>query len=345
MDINRHRLSVHSLYIKILCNELLQEGIVVEESLKAAQLPLTFMNQGDDLVSIFAFQRLIDFARARTGKQWLGLALGAKIASTHHGPLGYLMASSANFSTALNALVKYIPLRTQLLRLQLCQDGKEVRLLVQEEGDIALIREVFLEAFMVITLGILRLIFARPITGLRLELAYSAPAYADRYAQHFDCPVQFSCKQSAIIFSIEALSTNNIMADAKAYRLADIECQNLLERQIHHQGFITKIERIILDPSHPFPTLDAVAVQLCVSKSTLIRKLAKENTSYTRLIEDIRQTLASYYLIETDLSIEQVAEKLGYEDTSNFSRTFQRWTSTTPSRFRAGYRPTLKKSP
>ncbi|PKN32436.1 MAG: hypothetical protein CVU61_18020, partial [Deltaproteobacteria bacterium HGW-Deltaproteobacteria-19] len=36
----------------------------------------------------------------------------------------------------------------------------------------------------------------------------------------------------------------------------------------------------------------------------------------------------------SDASIERIAERLGYRDTSNFSRTFRRWAGTTPSLWR-----------
>jgi AraC-like DNA-binding protein len=39
----------------------------------------------------------------------------------------------------------------------------------------------------------------------------------------------------------------------------------------------------------------------------------------------VRSELAAWWLTETQLPIERIAEKLGYQDTSNFSRTFRRW--------------------
>ena len=48
----------------------------------------------------------------------------------------------------------------------------------------------------------------------------------------------------------------------------------------------------------------------------------------------MRRELAAWYLLETSLPVERIAEKLGYQDPSNFSRTFQRWFGTTPLRMR-----------
>ena len=61
------------------------------------------------------------------------------------------------------------------------------------------------------------------------------------------------------------------------------------------------------------------------SPRTLIRKLKAEDTRYQQLLDDVRSELAAWWLTETQLPIERIAEKLGYQDTSNFSRTFRRW--------------------
>ena len=71
-----------------------------------------------------------------------------------------------------------------------------------------------------------------------------------------------------------------------------------------------------------------------VTRRTLIRKLKAEGTSFQELLDDVRRELAAWYLLETSLPVERIAEKLGYQDPSNFSRTFQRWFGTTPLRMR-----------
>jgi hypothetical protein len=65
-------------------------------------------------------------------------------------------------------------------------------------------------------------------------------------------------------------------------------------------------------------------------------KLKAHGTSYQMLLDDVRQELAIWYLRQTDLSVEAIAERLGYSDTSNFSRTCKRWFGLTPRQIRQG---------
>ena len=73
-----------------------------------------------------------------------------------------------------------------------------------------------------------------------------------------------------------------------------------------------------------------------MSRRTLIRKLKTEGTSYQDLLDGVRQELAAWYLLETTVAVEQIAERLGCQDPSNFSRTFRRWFGVTPHSMRSG---------
>lgn len=66
----------------------------------------------------------------------------------------------------------------------------------------------------------------------------------------------------------------------------------------------------------------------------LIRRLREEGAHYQLLLDEVRQELACWLLQNTELSVEAVAERLGYRDTSNFSRTFRRWLGMTPNAWR-----------
>ena len=68
--------------------------------------------------------------------------------------------------------------------------------------------------------------------------------------------------------------------------------------------------------------------------AALIRHLREEGVNYQQLLDRVREELACWLLLHTPLSVEAIAERLGYQDTSNFSRTFKRWLGITPRAFR-----------
>jgi AraC-like DNA-binding protein len=87
-----------------------------------------------------------------------------------------------------------------------------------------------------------------------------------------------------------------------------------------------------------YPTAAEAATQLHLSPRSLFRQLAGENASYRGLLDCHRNELARGLLESTDLAVERIAERLGYADPSNFSRTFRRWNGVNPREFRRSCR-------
>lgn len=313
-------------------------GIRCEESLRAAHQPPDFMEQGDGFISIAEFQQMAEFALKRTQRPWLGLEIGQKIIPSHHGPLGQLVASSETCQVAIDVLIKYLPLRSPLLSLSMQEQGVRTTLQIHEKITLDSKREVLLESFMIIIVNVLEFVYGKKLKGLEVAFNYPTPAYYQHYQEAFSCPVHFNCRNCLIYLDSEVLSGKNILADPIAHRMAEIDCEKLYHNLLTNQNLKLEIENLVLKPSAPFPPLEKVAESLNMSKSTFIRKMHKANTSYKEIVENIRRELCHYYLIETDLSIEVIADKLGYKDTSNFSRVFKRWHNSTPKQFRQAYR-------
>lgn len=85
-----------------------------------------------------------------------------------------------------------------------------------------------------------------------------------------------------------------------------------------------------------YPRLPGIAAQCGVSERTLIRHLAREGTSFQQLRDAHQEGRALWLLQHTEHSVEDIAARLGYTDTSNFSRTVKRWFGETPSSLRSG---------
>ncbi len=75
-----------------------------------------------------------------------------------------------------------------------------------------------------------------------------------------------------------------------------------------------------------YPSIAWVARQLKVTERTLRRRLADEGTNYREVLDLVRHDRARQLLRDERLRIEEVAERLGYMDTSSFRHAFRRWT-------------------
>jgi len=70
--------------------------------------------------------------------------------------------------------------------------------------------------------------------------------------------------------------------------------------------------------------------------SSVSVKSVAQRGSYQTIKAQVRRDHAIHYLGHGSMSVEAVAEKVGYTETSTFIRAFKQWTGCTPMQFRKG---------
>ena len=81
-------------------------------------------------------------------------------------------------------------------------------------------------------------------------------------------------------------------------------------------------------------TIDDVAKKLGYSKRSLQRKLQEEDTNFQKQLNHTRELLARTYLANTDMTTEDIAFLLGYQESGAFLRAFTVWTGQTVNEYR-----------
>ena len=82
-------------------------------------------------------------------------------------------------------------------------------------------------------------------------------------------------------------------------------------------------------------TIERCAERLGMSVRTLQTRLASESMRFSELVDHQRERLARALLARRDLTLDEIAERLGYGEQTSFGRAFKRWTGTTPQQFRS----------
>ncbi|WP_223427900.1 helix-turn-helix transcriptional regulator [Tateyamaria pelophila] len=82
------------------------------------------------------------------------------------------------------------------------------------------------------------------------------------------------------------------------------------------------------------PKIEVLAEIMGVSPRSLQRKLKQSGSSYSELIETTRFEMAAEILAASDTPLIDVAMTLGYENQSNFGRSFRRISGISPGKYR-----------
>jgi AraC-like DNA-binding protein len=81
-------------------------------------------------------------------------------------------------------------------------------------------------------------------------------------------------------------------------------------------------------------TIGRCAKRLGLSERTLHAHLSERGVRFSEILEQQRVELAKIYLKQPELSLDEIAFRLGYSEQSSFGRAFKRWTGSTPHNYR-----------
>lgn len=98
-----------------------------------------------------------------------------------------------------------------------------------------------------------------------------------------------------------------------------------------------RVERIKRMVEHHAPTisLEQIAEEMCLSPKYLSRMFREQNVHGFRTYRrGIRMEMAKTLLTESTLTVNQIAQKLGYHNAESFMRLFKRIHQSTPSEYR-----------
>ena len=306
-----------------------------DQVLAAAGLDWPGLLQREAGLTLSTVSRLVEAAVAASGRPWLGLDLGGQAPISAHGPMGYAAVTAPTLGHALMVLGRYAALRNDTLLWQTQAGPQGLRLQATELLPWGAARGVMMDTMAAAMLRIVEAAVGHLPAGLSVDLPGPRPPWAAQY-QRF-APVEWRFDQPALAVEAQThvLALPVLGADAKAHAAACRDCEQALAQHAPPRMGQQVAAHLARVAHGRYPTLVEVAGLLGLSPRTLMRRLAAEATSFQNLLDQARQTHALWMLQHTQWTVDEIAARLGYADTSNFSRTVRRWWGQTPSGLRA----------
>jgi AraC-like DNA-binding protein len=183
---------------------------------------------------------------------------------------------------------------------------------------------------------------ARTLTGHMetypklVRFQHSRPQNLSTHERVFCCPIEFDADHTEIVLdaAILRLPTNGSLRLIKS--LVGRYILYRIDRMPVYDGTLTTTVALAIPSIIGTGRCDIefIATQLDLSAKTLQRKLAQEGTSFSEILEKVRENLARHLLIDSEAAVERIAGMLDYSTTAPFSAAFKRWTGETPLSFR-----------
>lgn len=178
---------------------------------------------------------------------------------------------------------------------------------------------------------------------MEVHLDYPAPEYQALYNEIFPGTVRFNQPNAALIIPRAFYERPFSSANPSIARMCYEESVATMVGFERSAKFVDEVRFHLLQNARiPFPTLDETAAAFQLPGHTLHRRLGRHGRTYRGIKLEVRMVLARQYLLETGLSIQEVAFAVGYEHVPSFVRAFRDWHRVTPGDFRDNHVPTAR---
>jgi len=325
-------------YLRLLGEQLQTKGVSQEDWLVRCQL-LPNQLDGDWQPDFATFKVLVSEALLLSDEPMLGLLFGQRLTIHSHGIIGFNALQGASLRQTLQFVERYMALHTSLLKFTHEQDASKqsehIRLVISYP--LGEIERPVLEAVMMAIKNVFEAII--PASSERVQrvcFPFAEPDYADVVRQMVDYPLAWNQPWAGFIVDSVLLDMPLQLADPVTFHEIEQICQRKLMQMNEKTALGARIylllRELILE-KHQLPSLELTASLFNMTPRTLHRHLENEDTSFKQLLQEVRHALAVETLRSGNLSVQQIAWALGYQDVANFRRAFKQWEGVSPSQF------------
>lgn len=238
---------------------------------------------------------------------------------------------SRNALVCLKRLAQYKPLIGALL-YQVEETETEVSVEILSGNEELELPEILVGIEFVFLVGLIRNATKETITPL--SVTAKQPMKNSAYADFIGKAITVGDK-NRLVFSKEDALVPFISRNESMWEFFEPELKRRLSMMETDDSCAARVRSALMEllPSGEC-TIDDVAKKLGYSKRSLQRKLQEEDTNFQKQLNHTRELLARTYLANTDMTTEDIAFLLGYQESGSFLRAFTVWTGQTVNEYR-----------
>ncbi|MGH8493824.1 MAG: helix-turn-helix domain-containing protein [Moraxellaceae bacterium] len=325
------------IYAHRLVELMQEESIDTESLLREAGINPHLLQRPDSMLSMRQAQALITRYVGLSSRTLPAIRFGQRLDLISHGLLGHVYLWRGEFRDLIEGIVAYLRVRFPLMNIELAH-GKDYfgirlscRVPLQEMETFLL--QTFLASLHTLGSAVIRNIaihcrhdlFADVSTAqhlLKIEINNDHDSNEIRF---YAAAVQLQARHTSAVSSDAA--TQDEGAVAMPAEAASLD-------PFHEHGFVVRLRGKILSQLRNESSAEEIASSMGMSVRTLRRRLSDCGMSFNNIRLDVRMQVAMRYLTTTTISIERIADFVGYSDQATFTRAFKEWKGNTPNQVR-----------
>jgi AraC-like DNA-binding protein len=316
-------------------------GIADRLGLTAAQL-----DDPDTRVPQAAVARLLHEAIELSGERDIGLLAARFVDSQHFGITEYLARTRPTLGAVLADTERFLPLLGDGAGFTVERRGRRAVVRFWLSPELSTHEAAYEFAIAIAVLRARRLTGKADLAPIEISFMHARPESTRRHEKLFLCSLRFGAEATEIVMSERAMQVPLASAEPALGALLERQATQMLEHLPRGDDLASRVEALLGGAiSLRTASAERAARRLGMSVRTLTRRLAEEGTSYRALIDQARAKAAQHELTQTDRTLTEIADRLGFATSQSFHRAFKRWTGTTADAVRKGARSRTRKKP
>lgn len=329
---NRKTISIH--YVNAALHGPKRLNMDIENLVSRAGIDPALLSQPKARVSPEQYTRLAQILWLATQDEHIGFDSTPRRLGTF-ATMCQLVIHAGTLGRALERGQQFYSLFGSDWSMSISHDLHEARLRVNAPLDRD--EEHFIsESLLMIWHGLASWLIGRRIPLERATFGYPKPVHAEEYNALFYAPAMiYDADYTEISFAADYLALPIRQTEDTLAEFLKTAPAKLLVKFKNTNSLTSRIRELL--KTHigtEMPTLNDVAAQLYLSPQTLRRRLAAEGKSYQGVKDELRRDTAIHLLGSPHLTLDEVAEQVGFSETSTFHRAFKKWTGVTPGLYR-----------
>jgi AraC-like DNA-binding protein len=316
-------------------NYLDRRGIDPEPALLGAGISRRQLSQDELVLPVASQYRFLELAAAEANDQLLGLHVAAEMDLRSIGLLFYLTGSARTVAEALENLARYSQTTNEALAVEISRRKDELILAIRHLQEFDELHRQFFELLALWFVRTLQKETNRDFTLSRVTFTHGRNADLREVHRLLRCPVDFAQGVDSWVLPQRVMDLPIVSGDSQLLKILTAHADDLLAERHSATGLQSVVANQL---ASLLPSGEAraavVARQLGMSQRSLVRHLADEGTTFAEILEQLRRRLASRYLVDDRMSVQQTAWLLGYSEVGAFNHAYKRWTGTAPRRTR-----------
>lgn len=317
-----YRLTIRSASLKGYPELASSLGLDAALMMRRAGLPRRCLDDLETQVSADAVQQLLEASAKASGTEDFGLRLASKRHLSNLGPISLVLREEPTGLQALETLCRYLRLLNASLFTRVEQQADQV--LIREEVLVerAAHARQAIEMAIGVMFRILRDLLGAQWRPRRVCFAHRPPMTACVHREMFGPNVEFNAGFNGIVCDARDLKQQLPRTDPDMARYARSFLDNALGEQRH--GSVQAIRQLVgvLLPGGRC-TAGQVAEHLGVDRRTLHRRLSVEGETFSSVLRRVRREFVQRQLSDADRTVAEVAELLGFSNSSALAHWFK----------------------